>query len=80
MSRRCQISKLQAQNGHRVSHSNNKSKHLFDVNLQTKRFFVAEENRYIKLRISTRMIRTIDKLGLKPTLTKYGLTLKDVSA
>jgi len=80
MSRRCQISKVQAQNGHRVSHANNKTKHLFRVNLQPKRIFIAEEKRWVRLRITTRMIRTIDKVGLSAALKKNGLTLKDVAA
>jgi large subunit ribosomal protein L28 len=79
MAHKCQISGKSRQTGHRVSHANNKSKHVFRANLQTKRIFVPEENRTIRLKVSTKMIKTIDKLGLQETLKKYNLTLKDLS-
>ncbi len=50
--------------GHRVSHSNIKSKRRFLPNLQTKRFFLAEEDKWITLKLSTEGIRTINKRGL----------------
>jgi len=50
--------------GHRVSHSNIKTKRRFLPNLQTKRFYFAEEERWITLKVSTEAIRTINKKGL----------------
>ena len=50
--------------GHSVSHSNIKTKRRFLPNLQTKRFFFAEEDRWITLKVSTDAIRTINKNGL----------------
>ncbi len=50
--------------GNRVSHSNIKTKHRFLPNLQTKRFYFAEENRWITLKLSAEAIRTINKNGL----------------
>lgn len=50
--------------GNRVSHSNIKTKHRFLPNLQTKRFFFAEEDRWITLKLSAEAIRTINKNGL----------------
>ena len=50
--------------GHKVSHSNIKTKRRFLPNLQTKRFFFAEEDRWITLKVSTEAIRTINKKGL----------------
>ena len=50
--------------GHKVSHSNIKTKRRFLPNLQTKRFFFAEEDRWITLKVSTDAIRTINKNGL----------------
>lgn len=50
--------------GNRVSHSNIKTKHRFLPNLQTKRFFFAEEDRLITLKLSAEAIRTINKNGL----------------
>ena len=79
MAHKCQISGVARQHGNRVSHAKNRRKHVFKANIQSKRIFLPEENRYLKLKVSTRMIRTIDKLGLSGALKKYGLTLKDVS-
>lgn len=78
MAHRCDISQLDKQFGNRVSHANNATKHAFKGNIQVKRIFVPELGRYIKLKLSTRILRTIDKLGLSGTLKKYGLTLKQV--
>lgn len=80
MSRKCSISGKGGQYGNRVSHANNKTKHTFDSNVQEKRFYLPEEKRYVRLKVSTRIIRTIDKIGLTGTLKKFGLTLKDVTA
>jgi large subunit ribosomal protein L28 len=78
MARRCTISGVTHQNGHRVSHANNKTHHKFYSNLQNKRFFVSELGKYVRLRVSTRMIRTIDKIGLTNALKKHGITLKQL--
>lgn len=64
MSRVCQITGKTPITGNTVSHSNIKSKRRFLPNLQTKRFFLAEEDRWITLKISTEGIRTINKNGL----------------
>ena len=50
--------------GHYVSHSNIKTKRRFLPNLQTKRFYFAEEDRWVTLKVSTEAIRTINKRGL----------------
>jgi large subunit ribosomal protein L28 len=80
MARRCKISKVGPQAGHRVSHANNKTKRIFEVNLQSKKFFDAESKKFIRVKVSTRMIRTISKLGLREALKKNGLTIADVAA
>ena len=64
MSRTCQVSGKKALVGNKVSHSNRKTKRRFEVNLQTKRFWFEDESRWVKLRLSTRAMRTIDKRGL----------------
>ena len=64
MSRICQITGKVPVSGHTVSHSNIKTKRRFLPNLQTKRFFFAEEDRWITLKLSTEGIRTINKNGL----------------
>lgn len=78
MSHRCVISKVSCQNGNRVSHANNKTKHLFKANIQTKRIYVPSKKSFVRLKISSRIIRTIDKLGLEGTLKKYNLKLADL--
>jgi len=50
--------------GHKVSHSNIKTKRRFLPNLQRKRFYLAEEDKWITLKLSTEAIRTINKNGL----------------
>jgi large subunit ribosomal protein L28 len=50
--------------GHNVSHSNIKTKRRFNVNLQNKKFFIPEENKWITLKVSTSGMRTIDKKGI----------------
>jgi large subunit ribosomal protein L28 len=68
MPRVCQITGKKTQVGNNVSHSNNRSKRKFFPNLQRKRFFLAEENRWIELRLSTSAIRTINKNGLSEVI------------
>lgn len=64
MARVCQVTGKKPVSGHNVSHSNIKSKRRFLPNLQKKRFFYAEENRWITLKLSTDALRTINKKGL----------------
>ena len=79
MARRCEISGVTHQNGHRVSHANNKTNHKFESNLQSKRLFVPELGKYVRVRVSTRVLRTINKIGFTGALKKAGLTLADVT-
>ena len=64
MARVCQVTGKKPQTGHSVSHSNIKTKRRFLPNLQTKRFFFAEEDRWVTLKVSAEAIRTINKNGL----------------
>jgi len=64
MSRVCQVTGKVPRSGNKVSHSNIKTKRRFLPNLQTKRYFLAEENRWITLKVSSEAIRTINKNGL----------------
>ncbi len=70
MSRVCQVTGKRPMVGHNVSHANNKTKRRFLPNLHKKRFWVASENRWIKLRVSTRAMRTIDKKGIDAVLSE----------
>lgn len=64
MARVCQITGKVPVTGNYVSHSNIKTKRRFLPNLQTKRFFLAEEDKWITLKLSTEGLRTINKKGL----------------
>ena len=64
MSRVCVITGKVPVTGNKVSHSNIKTKRRFLPNLQTKKFFLAEEDKWITLKLSTEGIRTINKRGL----------------
>jgi len=64
MARVCQVTGKVPISGHTVSHSNIKTKRRFLPNLQTKRFFLAEEDKWVTLKLSTEGIRTINKRGL----------------
>jgi large subunit ribosomal protein L28 len=68
MARVCQVTGKRPITGHKVSHSNIKSKRRFLPNLQTKRFFLAEEDKWITLKVSSEAIRTINKKGLYPVV------------
>lgn len=68
MSKVCQVTGKRPVTGHNVSHSNIKSKRRFLPNLQNHRFWVESENRFVKLRISTKGMRIIDKLGIDKVL------------
>ena len=64
MARVCQVTGKVPVSGHKVSHSNIKTKRRFLPNLQVKRFYLAEEGKWITLKLSTEGIRTINKRGL----------------
>jgi large subunit ribosomal protein L28 len=64
MARICQVTGKVPIGGNHVSHSNIKTKRRFLPNLQTKRYFLAEEDKWITLKLSTEGIRTINKNGL----------------
>jgi large subunit ribosomal protein L28 len=64
--------KLLAQN---VSHSNIKTKRWQHVNIQTRRIWVPELGRFMKLHLTTRDIRTIDKIGLVAYAKRHGVSL-----
>jgi large subunit ribosomal protein L28 len=68
MARVCQVTGKAPMVGNNVSHANNKPKRRFLPNLQSRRFWVESENRWIRLRVTTNAIRTIDKLGIDAVL------------
>jgi len=68
MSQICQITGKKMMVGNNVSHSKRRTKRTFKPNLFDRKFYLAEEDRYITLRVSAQGIRTINKNGLKATL------------
>ena len=64
MARVCQVTGKPPIGGNKVSHSNIKTKRRFLPNLQKKRFYLAEEDKWITLKLSTTALRTINKNGL----------------
>ena len=68
MSRVCQVSGKRTTTGNNVSHAMNKTRRRFLPNLHERRFWVASENRWVKLRVSAHALRTIDKNGIDAVL------------
>lgn len=70
MARVCDITGKRPRVGNNVSHANNKTKRKFYPNLQKKRFYIPEEDKWITLKVSTSAIRTINKNGIAAVLKK----------
>ncbi|BBL72375.1 50S ribosomal protein L28 [Methylogaea oryzae] len=68
MSRVCQVTGKRPMTGNNVSHANNKTRRRFLPNLHEHRFWVASENRWVRLRVSNAGLRTIDKVGIESVL------------
>lgn len=68
MSRTCQITGKKVMVGNNVSHSKRRTKRKFYPNLQNKKFFLEDENRWVTLKVSSAGMRTINKVGLKTAL------------
>ncbi len=78
MSRKCKLSGKGPLTGHNVSFSQKKTKRRFMPNIQSKRVYIPEMDRTVRIKMSVRAMRTVDKIGLMPYLRKQGLSLKDV--
>ena len=70
MSRICQVTGKRPLAGNNVSHAHNKTRRRFLPNLHTHKFWVDEEGRWVKLRVSTTGMRMIDKLGIAEVLKR----------
>jgi len=70
MSRVCQITGKKAMIGNHVSHSKRRVKRKFNVNLFDKKFYLAEEDRWVTLSVSAAGLRTINKVGIENALKK----------
>ncbi len=70
MARVCQVTGKGPMVGNNVSHANNKTKRRFLPNLQSRRFWIESESRWVRLRVSANALRTIDKLGIETVLAE----------
>ena len=68
MAKVCQVTGKRPMSGNNVSHANNRTKRRFEPNLHEHRFYVPSEGRYVKLRVSSKGMRTIDKKGIEVVL------------
>ena len=78
MSKICKITGKKPRVANYVSKAHNKTKRKQYPNLQSKRVFIPERGQYVKLKISTKAIKTIDKYGLITYLNKNNLKLRDI--
>ncbi len=79
MPRKCKLSGKKPLSGHNVSHAHNITNKWQRPNIQRKKLYVPELGRSVRLKLSTRAMRTIDKKGLMSYLRDQGLTLSDVT-
>ncbi|WP_219412807.1 50S ribosomal protein L28 [Pseudonocardia nigra] len=70
MSRRCQLTGREPGFGKNLSHSHRRTSRRFDPNIQTKRYWFAAENRFVRLKLSTDAIRTIDRIGVDAAVAR----------
>ena len=70
MSKVCQVTGKRPMSGHKVSHANNKTKRRFLPNLHTQRFWLENEKRFVKLRVSRSGLRIIDKVGIEQVVNE----------
>jgi large subunit ribosomal protein L28 len=68
MSKVCQVTGKRPVTGNNVSHAHNKTRRRFLPNLHYHRFWVESEKRWVRLRLSTKGLRVIDKLGIDAVL------------
>ena len=69
MSKVCQVTGKRPISGNNVSHAHNKTRRRFLPNLHTHRFWLPSENRYVKLRVSSKGMRIIDKKGIESVVS-----------
>ncbi|HEY9880760.1 MAG TPA: 50S ribosomal protein L28 [Leptolyngbyaceae cyanobacterium] len=75
MSRKCELTGKQANNAYAISHSHRRTKRLQEVNLQTKRIWWPQGKRFVKLRLSTSALKTLQKKGLEAMAREAGINL-----
>ncbi|WP_165984752.1 50S ribosomal protein L28 [Streptomyces sp. YIM 98790] len=70
MSARCQLTGTQPGFGNRISHSHRRTRRRFDPNIQRKRYWLPSENRWIRLTLSARGIKTVDVIGIEAAVAR----------
>lgn len=78
MPRQCALTGKKPLTGNHVSHSNRKVKRVQNPNLQSKRIYVPELGRFVRIKLTARALRTVNKKGLMNFLKDEGLSLKEV--
>jgi large subunit ribosomal protein L28 len=73
MSRKCDITGKVGQNGHKVSHANNKSNTIREVNLSKRRIWVPELKKYVTVRLSAHGLKVMDRKGAYAALKDAGV-------
>ena len=75
MSRRCQLTGKKANNAFAVSHSHRRTKRVQEANLQSKRVWWSQGNRWVRLKLSTKAIKTLDSKGMEAMAKEAGINL-----
>lgn len=70
LSAHCQLTGAKPGFGKNVSHSHRRTSRRFDPNVQSKRYWLASESRYVRLRLSARGIRTVDVIGVEAAVAR----------
>jgi large subunit ribosomal protein L28 len=78
MARHCDLTGKQANNAFAVSHSHRRTKKIQNANLQWKRVWWSEGNRWVRLRLSTKAIKTLEKKGIHAMAQEIGLNLNKI--
>jgi large subunit ribosomal protein L28 len=70
MAKVCVVTGKKPMSGNNVSHANNKTRRRFEPNLQSKRIWVPSEKRWVRMRLSTKAIKIINKRGVESVLAE----------
>ena len=79
MPRKCSLTGKRRNAGMNVSHSHVRTRKFQEVNLQSKRVWFEDESRWVRLRVSTRALRTISLKGLSAFLSDANMTIRDIA-
>jgi large subunit ribosomal protein L28 len=78
MTSRTRVTRRQPQFGQQRSHALNITKRTFKLNMQTKRYFIPELDRWVKLRLTANDMKTVDKVGISAYLKERGFNAKQL--